>query len=64
MAKEPKRFEIIHKESEMLATIKIIRDTETGVCYLWRNEGSYGGSITPLLNAVGGVTITGLPERR
>ncbi|HOA89857.1 DUF6440 family protein [Propioniciclava tarda] len=62
MAKEPPRFEVVHSEGAIYKT-QILRDTETGVNYLWRTEG-YGAGLTPLLNAVGGVVITGLPERR
>jgi Family of unknown function (DUF6440) len=63
MAKEPNRFEQIHNETKGLAVTKILRDRETGVCYLWHAEG-YGAGLTPLINAVGGTVITGLPERR
>lgn len=61
MAKQ-ERFETVYEEGVM-TKVKILRDKETGVNYLWRSEG-YGASLTPLLNAVGGVVITGLPERR
>ena len=63
MAKEPLRFEVIHTESKMLVTTKMLRDRETGVCYLVHDNSS-GVAMTPLLNSVGGVVITGLPERR
>jgi len=63
MAKEPHRFEVIHTESKIMTTTKILRDRETGVCYLVHDNGA-GLAMTPLLNAVGGVVITGLPERR
>lgn len=64
MAKTPKRFEIIHTEtSQLVNTTSILRDKETGVCYLVHSDGT-GTGITPLLNAVGGHVITGLPELR
>nr|NLI49258.1 hypothetical protein [Propionibacterium sp.] len=64
MPKEPPRFEVIHSESNIRTSTKILRDRETGVCYLVHENNSTGLAMTPLLNAVGGVVITGLPERR
>lgn len=53
MAKQEKRFEKIHSESMGFAnTVEIMRDTRTGVCYLWRNSGNAAG-LTPLLDAQG-----------
>lgn len=53
MAKEDKRFEKIHSESVGFGgRIEILRDSRTGVCYLWRNDGT-GGGLTPLLDAQG-----------
>ena len=53
MAKGDTRFEKIHKESLGFAdSVEIFRDTQTGVCYLWRS-GGYSGGLTPLLGADG-----------
>lgn len=53
MAKKDTRFEKIHSESLRLGEkVEILRDTHTGVCYLWRASG-YGGGLTPLLDAQG-----------
>ncbi len=60
--KKGDRFEEIYSEGTM-STTKVLRDKETGVCYLVVTEG-YGCAMTPLLNSVGNVTITGLAERR
>lgn len=58
IAKE--RFEKVH--SEDIGTghkIEIIRDTHTGVCYLWRYGGRSGfaGGLTVLLGPDGGPVI-------
>ncbi|GLB63546.1 hypothetical protein NCCP2495_14250 [Dietzia sp. NCCP-2495] len=53
MAKGDRRFERIHKESMGMSDgVEIFRDTETGVCYLWR-FGGFGGGLIPLLGADG-----------
>lgn len=50
-----KRFEV--KESQgVLSTEKIIVDTETGVNYLFWQEG-YAGGLTPLLDRDGKVIV-------
>ncbi|MCL2817052.1 MAG: DUF6440 family protein [Clostridiales bacterium] len=52
MAKE-KRFEIILKEgSELGQVVKILRDKNTGVNYVYVGSG-YGGGLTPLLDKEG-----------
>ena len=53
MARKEKRFEEVHSEGMGFgASIEIIRDTRTGVCYLWRGSG-YGGGLTVLVGADG-----------
>ncbi|HZK32763.1 MAG TPA: DUF6440 family protein [Corynebacterium sp.] len=47
-----KRFREIHQEKEGLTRRVILVDTDTGVCYLQFTR-SYGGGITPLLDAEG-----------
>lgn len=50
---ERKRFEVIHKESTGFARdFRILRDKETGVCYLFVHEG-YAGGLTVMLDAEG-----------
>ena len=50
-----KRFEITHSQG-VLGTGKIIVDTETGVNYLFWQEG-YAGGLTPLLDRDGKVVV-------
>lgn len=53
MAKKGKRFEKLHSEGMGFGgSVEILRDTETGVCYLYRS-GGYAGGLTPLLGADG-----------
>lgn len=47
-----KRFEKLHSEEIGIGgKIEILRDTQTGVCYLWRYGGRSGfaGGLTALL---------------
>ena len=49
------RFEVVHREGGALAEAglrMILRDRETGVCYLWVWSGN-GAGPTPLLDAEG-----------
>ena len=50
-----KRFEIKNTQG-VVSTGKIIVDTETGVNYLFWQEG-YAGGLTPLLNRDGTVVV-------
>lgn len=53
MAKTDKRFEKIHSEKvSFMDSVEIFRDTQTGVCYLWRSGGHSGG-LTVLLGQDG-----------
>ncbi|HJC60437.1 MAG TPA: hypothetical protein H9755_08940 [Candidatus Dietzia intestinigallinarum] len=53
MAKKEKRFEKVHSEASGFSdAIEIFRDTQTGVCYLWR-AGGFAGGLTPLLGSDG-----------
>jgi hypothetical protein len=48
--KKEKRFEIIHEENHgMMKEVFILRDKQTGVQYLFVQNG-YGGGLSPLLN--------------
>ena len=57
MAKKDDRFVVLHKDSKFVGETKILVDRETGVNYLWHNDGSAGG-LTVLLNADGRPVIT------
>ena len=50
MAKE-KRFECVYKQGG-LSSVQILRDTKTGVEYLYVQSG-YSGGLTPLLDREG-----------
>lgn len=45
------RFEKVYSQG-VLTTTQIWVDRETGVCYLWHQDG-YGGGLTPLLDKDG-----------
>jgi len=51
---EEKRFEIVSEESRSLGTeiVRVIRDKETGVQYLFHKSG-YGGGLTVLVGRDG-----------
>lgn len=50
---DEKRFEVLSKEaSGVMGELRILRDRETGVQYLYYCLG-YGGGLTPLLGADG-----------
>lgn len=54
-----KRFEVIYKQgSGFGAYFRILRDTQTGVEYLFMGEG-YGAGLTPLLDASGKPVVSG-----
>ena len=64
MAKKDKRFILLHSESSSFQDSQIWVDRETGVNYLWHNDGNAGG-LTPLLRADGTPVVTpirDLPE--
>jgi len=53
-----KRFEIIHKERlGVMRTVFILKDKQTGVQYLFVQDG-YGGGLSPLLNKDGKIEST------
>ena len=64
MAKKDKRFIMTLNEATHLTNSQIWVDRETGVNYLWHNDGNAGG-LTPLLRADGTPVVTpirDLPE--
>ena len=50
------RFKRIYKQG-VASIIEIWADTETGVNYLWHEDG-YSGGLTPLLDRDGKVVVT------
>lgn len=56
MAKET-RFETIYKQTSAMTFVCILRDTKTGVNYLFSKNG-YAGGLTPLLDENGEVVVT------
>ena len=56
MAKKDKRFIVTHREGAM-AVCKVVVDKETGVNYLFVEEG-YAGGLCPLLDRDGKPVIT------
>lgn len=55
MAKKEKRFEVTY--SQELGSVKIYVDKETGINYLFIQNG-YGAGLTPLLNRDGTPAVT------
>lgn len=51
--KEGDRFEVIYSQDKLTTTINILRDKDTGVCYLYMGVNTYGGRLTPLLGRDG-----------
>ena len=56
MTSNEKRFEIVHEQKSLTGVIRILRDSETGVCYLQTWSGPSGG-LTVLLNADGSPVV-------
>lgn len=52
MFNDNKRFETVYKQISINKSIRIIKDKETGVCYLFTKSG-YGGGLTVLLDSNG-----------
>ena len=55
------RFERIYQQGR-LTVMEIWVDKETGVNYLWHEDG-YSGGLTPLLDARGYVVVTPFQDR-
>lgn len=50
---DDKRFEIEYKQESFGRILQIIKDKETGICYLFSSISGYGGGLTPLLDSNG-----------
>ena len=55
------RFERIYQQGR-LTVMEIWVDKETGVNYLWHEDG-YSGGLTPLLDARGNAVVTPFQDR-
>jgi hypothetical protein len=51
-AQEEKRFRVVFHQG-FASAFKVIKDTKTGVLYLFHNDGAYGSGLTPLLGSDG-----------
>ncbi|CAM4295537.1 DUF6440 family protein [Deinococcus marmoris] len=47
-----KRFETVHEEKSLTEVTRVLRDRETGVCYLYQWIGT-GGGLTVLVDRDG-----------
>lgn len=56
MGDAEKRFEVIHEEKRFADAMRILRDSETGVCYFQAWSGNSGG-LTLLVNADGSPVV-------
>lgn len=52
MSQENKRFDVVFEQKSFSEVTRILRDRETGVCYLFQWSGT-GGGLTALLNTDG-----------
>ncbi|HIZ37680.1 MAG TPA: hypothetical protein H9815_18035 [Candidatus Ruania gallistercoris] len=52
MTQQERRFDVVHEEKQTGEVIRVLRDTTTGVCYLYAWTMS-GGGLTALLNPDG-----------
>lgn len=59
MAKATDRFERVYKQGAMMTIMEIWVDKETGVNYLYHEEG-YSGGLTPLLDREGKPVISAI----
>ncbi|MDR0915787.1 MAG: DUF6440 family protein [Oscillospiraceae bacterium] len=59
--KLPKRFEVVHKETTALSSVLVYRDRNTGVNYLFIEQG-YAGGLTVLLDPDGKPVVTAEAE--
>lgn len=61
MTKE-KRFVAVHEEKTLTELTRIIRDNETGVCYLYQWAGT-GGGLTVLVDKNGKPLVMDQPNK-
>ena len=52
--KDDRRFQVIFQETEgVISSSRVLRDTQTNVCYFYHVWGYGGGGMTPLLDKDG-----------
>ncbi len=56
MASDEKRFEIFYEQKSLTEATRILRDRDTGVCYLQTWSGM-GGGLTVLMNPDGSPVV-------
>ncbi len=56
MASDNDRFDIIYEQKKLTEMIRILRDRQTGVCYLQTWSGASGG-LSVLINADGSPVV-------
>lgn len=56
MATKEERFEVVHEQKSMAEATRILRDRDTGVCYLQTWSGASGG-LTVLVNPDGSPVV-------
>lgn len=56
MASSEKRFETVYEQKSLAEVTRILRDRETGVCYLHTWSGASGGLVV-LVNADGSPVV-------
>ena len=56
MASSEKRFEVFYEQKSLAEVTRILRDRDTGVCYLQTWSGTSGG-LTVLVNSDGSPVV-------
>lgn len=56
MGSDKQRFEVVHEQKKLNEATRILRDRETGVCYLQTSLG-FGGGLTVLVNPNGSPVV-------
>lgn len=56
MASDKQRFEAVHEQKKLAEATRILRDRDTGVCYLQTWSGTSGG-LTVLVNPDGSPVV-------
>lgn len=50
---ETDRFEFTYKQDSFGTLLRILKDTKTGMSYIYTGISGYGGGLTPLLDSDG-----------
>ena len=62
MAKNDARFQVVFKDGGAMAVNKVLRDRETGVLYLFHQEG-YAGGLTVMVDRNGQPLVQTFDQR-